>query len=595
MAFQNLGSVTYQNSPNITATFSADVVRNGADITITPRVTMSAISSSSYFGYNIVCDVYVGNTQIVFGAGIKNSSPSQWSNPIVVTMASHRLANTGSSQAIRFVIKSTNGGSGSTDRSYTLTFTPALSSLGDVGNFQINGVIPIRITNYGMSDSLEVRIGHSVIKTINNIPTNYNLSFTANEQANIYNFIPNATSTLFTFVVVTRNGNTILGTSSKTATGMIPASIVPTCGAIGVSEVNEVLKTLGAGYVKGHSKLLITIGTSSGIHGSTISGYRISVDNQSFATQSATTDVIGSTGTLSITAVVTDSRGRTSNRVSTITVLDYSSPSIETAINRKDTTVTTMITTIKGSITSLNAKNTCTYTIRSKMRNDSSFVTKVDAVPLSGTNINVSREITGYDVTKAYDVQVIITDKLSSTTHHLILATDSIIMDYKRNGVGVGGYLDENVALKVHGDISVKDIYSNGQKVIPRTYIGDYTVWSGTATSSSNTFVQVGNATNVEQLCNQKFPLTPGLKRSYRLGCRYTDNFATGGQVGVRLGSTTFLFPNTWSSATGNQRSSFLDINPTAVGTSWSISTARQGVSTGTQTVYELFLMVYEE
>lgn len=81
------------------------------------------------------------------------------------------------------------------------------------------------------------------------------------------------------------------------------------------------------GYVRTRSKLSVSI-TAAGAQGSSISAYRTSIDSVTYSGSSFTTNALNTAGNLTMTVTVTDSRGRTASTTRTVTVLDYSPPSL---------------------------------------------------------------------------------------------------------------------------------------------------------------------------------------------------------------------------------------------------------------------------
>jgi len=160
-----------------------------------------------------------------------------------------------------------------------------------------------------------------------------------------------------------------------------------------------------------------------------------------------------------IIATVTDSRGRTASKTMNITVVNYSSPSVNATVTRKASASSTMVVSITGSITSLSSKNIANYTIKSKLKASTDYSAKASNEPMTGTPINITKEVVTYVVGSSYDVQVIVTDKLTSTMITLTLPTDAVILDVNKNGVGIGKYR-ENGVLDVNADLTT--IYSKG-------------------------------------------------------------------------------------------------------------------------------------
>lgn len=134
------------------------------------------------------------------------------------------------------------------------------------------------------------------------------------------------TSVSITFTITTYNGNTSLGSNTKTISCSIPTSVKPSC-TITVSE-----GTNYGVYIKGLSTLKITINPTTA-YGSAIASYSTSVNGNKYTASSFTTGVLTSSGTMTITATVTDKRGRSGTASITIDVFEHSQPSCITYPN----------------------------------------------------------------------------------------------------------------------------------------------------------------------------------------------------------------------------------------------------------------------
>lgn len=134
--------------------------------------------------------------------------------------------------------------------------------------------------------------------------------------------IPDATSGTGTVTVTTKNGSTIIGTTSKKITVTVPSSVVPTL------TLETALVTGYSGlYLQGVSKCKLT-GTAAGVYESTIESISYSGAGYTGSGTTYTTGVLNVTGDITFTATATDSRGRTTTKTVKITVIAYNAPSI---------------------------------------------------------------------------------------------------------------------------------------------------------------------------------------------------------------------------------------------------------------------------
>ena len=136
----------------------------------------------------------------------------------------------------------------------------------------------------------------------------------------LMNEIPNATSGTGTIYVDTYSGSTYIGTKTCSFTATVPASIKPSC------QITVTEGTNYGVYIKGLSTLKVTI-TPTTAYGSAIASYSTSANGSKYTSSSFTTGVLTTVGDNTITATVTDKRGRSGTASVTIDVHEHSQPS----------------------------------------------------------------------------------------------------------------------------------------------------------------------------------------------------------------------------------------------------------------------------
>lgn len=138
---------------------------------------------------------------------------------------------------------------------------------------------------------------------------------------------PNSMSGTIWFYINTYNGSTLIGTSGKkTVTFNVP-SYTPALTSISAVRVDGTVPGGWGIYVKDKSKAKVTFTGASTSYGASIASYV--VNGAAFTSNPATTGAIGSSGTVTLSGYIVDSRGRQSAAKSTaITVYDYYNPSI---------------------------------------------------------------------------------------------------------------------------------------------------------------------------------------------------------------------------------------------------------------------------
>lgn len=268
--------------------------------------------------------------------------------------------------------------------------------------------------------------------------------------------IPNSTSGTLTVRVTTYNGSTKVGSSvTSTKTLSLPASVVPTISSVSASRINNSVPSSWGVYVKGVSGVTLAFGSVSGAYGSTIRSYSISGTGVSSSSTSTSYNPIGSSGTLTYTFKVTDSRGRTATKTISISVVDYSVPSISVTASRCDSSGTVtgngtyLRVTANYSISSVSGKNSVSS--RSVRCNGASNTTFT-----SGTAFTLAANCA---IGSTYTLTASVTDTLgksASVTYDI--PTASRIMNVKANkkGIAFGKFAENDNEVDIDWDLRVR-------------------------------------------------------------------------------------------------------------------------------------------
>lgn len=315
------------------------------------------------------------------------------------------------------------------------------------------------------SSSFTHTLRYAFGSTSGTIATGVGTSYSWTIPTNLMNQIPNATSGKITIYCDTYSGSSKIGTKSVQLTATVPSSVVPTFDTISHSEyVSDVASKVGK-YVQGLSRLSLAITGAAGAYSSTIKSYAITFNGTTTNTKTQTSGIIKSSGNLTITGKVTDSRGRTASKNVTVNVLPYTSPKITgfslqrcNADGTPDVMGEYVKVTRTGSVSSLvnvTEKNTLTYRIKSKARSDSTWTTKKEQT-ISGISLTGSDIIGGYLATTSYDFRLEITDKFKTSVAINTLPTAEVPMSWSKTGVGVGKIWEQG-ALDVGGDVYINN------------------------------------------------------------------------------------------------------------------------------------------
>lgn len=194
---------------------------------------------------------------------------------------------------------------------HTLTTIPRASSISmSTGTMGSASTIAISRASSSFTHTLTYSFG-SASGTIISNTTSTSVSWTP--ALTLAQQVPSSTSGTATIKCDTYSGSTKIGTKSITVTLTVPDSVKPSFTSVTATRVDGDVPSTWGIYIQGKSKVTLNINGAAGIYGSTISSYSISGGGYSSTVASFTTGYLATSGTITFTAKVTDSRGRTSD------------------------------------------------------------------------------------------------------------------------------------------------------------------------------------------------------------------------------------------------------------------------------------------
>lgn len=268
--------------------------------------------------------------------------------------------------------------------------------------------------------------------------------------------IPNSASGTGTLTVETYSGSTKLGSRAYTVNISVPSTMTPTL-TVAISDPTGRADTYG-GYIQSKSRLKVEL-TAAGVQGSTIKSYAIKVgDILSATSDTATSGYLPASGSLTVTASATDSRGRTKTVTQTVTVTPYVSPTISAlavvrckANGTEDPTGAYAKATFSGAITALGGKNTASYRVETRETGTETWSTVATAAAgqYSPTDVSV---VFAAAANKKYDVRMVAVDafeSLASSNRFLPAAYTSMHIADSMGSVGIGRLCDKEDTFQV--------------------------------------------------------------------------------------------------------------------------------------------------
>ena len=365
--------------------------------------------------------------------------------------------------------------------------------------------IPITKAHSNLTTTIAYSFGSSGTTTIVTQTTSTDYSWTP--PTSLLTQIPNSTSGTGSITITTYNGTAPCGSNTYTLTLSAASSVVPT-SALSLTMVNNNNVVAGWGiYLQGYSQVQATL-TGSGVSGSTIKSMSISGTGLSSssspstasATLTGTSSVLQTSGTLTYTGDVSDSRNRSATEKSqSISVVPYSQPSVSgVSLARSDSsgTIDTSGTYLKVAFTlnysSADGHNSASVELRYKATSDADWEPTVTVQ--NGDNVNLD-----LDISKNYQAQLLVSDALNSgitsATINIPSAERVINVNHTGKGIAIGGFSTEQGTFQEYYPAKFNDdIYvTNGMPIkteddLPLLTNGNFSQTSNDA----NTMMKVG-------------------------------------------------------------------------------------------------------
>ncbi|AVM42816.1 DUF859 family phage minor structural protein [Fastidiosipila sanguinis] len=278
--------------------------------------------------------------------------------------------------------------------------------------------------------------------------------------------IPNASSATIAIYVDTFSGSNKLGTASTNLTAKVSSSYSADIGTINVSEADETVKEKlnSSVYVQGQSRLEVRFG-ATGKYGAVIRTSSVTVEGKSYPSHHITTDVIKGSGVRDVICRVTDSRGFTTEKRTTVKVEPYSPPKINEfnayranpngSYNKQGTYARA---NYKAEISSLAGKNLISYQLSYKPRNSETWQT----VSISQTNYisDSYRVVPNVSLKNSYEFKLIVEDYFSRAEASSSFGTGENSVYFREGGKGIafGKYAEKENTIESAWDIDVKGL-----------------------------------------------------------------------------------------------------------------------------------------
>lgn len=327
----------------------------------------------------------------------------------------------------------------------TITYEEAVSQP-SVSSSSVNMGSVVTVYTNRVSTSTTHTLLYTFGNTSGTIATNVGASVSWTPPLTLAAQVPNATSGVCTITCQSYNGGTLTGTRTCTLTLNVPSTVVPTISSVTVEDTNTTVATRIEAYVKMLSTLSVAI-TAAGSYGSTVSSYRTSLDGVTYTTASFTASKkLSAAGEITLTVTVTDTRGRTATYTETLTVLDYSYPSIRLfkadRCNSDGSAAqvdgTNVRYSFEGGVVPLNNKNALACVVYYKQASADTW-TQAESLPVTSYNLTQTDKVLAqtFDALSSYDLKVRLQDYFYYVEQAVSIGTKGVIMDFLADGTGI--------------------------------------------------------------------------------------------------------------------------------------------------------------
>lgn len=438
-----LGTQRWTNeNPAIYLTFAYEKQRVGAAMQYMVQVSVSPVTGASSFGYDMWLNVFLDGVHVQ-NVQLKPNLPNKWNAPRVWTSGWFTVANkTSGTTTVAFGVYSTGGAKRNGTYSYAMAVDPAASTL-SVSGGTLGQAQTLTLTRYSavFKDTITWSCG-TASGTIATLSQETQFSFTP--PLDLAAQTPNAAAVEIRYTVATyqADGTTLVATSSTVAALFIPASVKPSC-TLSVSDATGAFATYGA-YVQGQSKFALVV-TPTIAYGSEIASYQITADGKTYTQADVTTDAIAGNGELTLTAKVTDRRGRTSDATSqTVQVLPCRAPVISAYSAQRcgsdgtpDEEGLYIKVTFSAQIAPLNDINTAEYRVKYRAAGTEDW-TSLPLTDYDGQyNVTDGSAVFAAAAANAWDVQISAKDDFAETAQTRSVAIAFSLVNYNSSGKGL--------------------------------------------------------------------------------------------------------------------------------------------------------------
>lgn len=456
-----------------TVTFWIDVKLNRQDTTnnysvVDTRLTSTVVNNLSGSGYSFT---------LTGSAGTSGSAVWTFENETILTGQTtiyHNADGTKTSSASAYCYNSYWGISESFSGNFTLPTIPRAStpSISPSSTFNIGDTITINTNRASTSftHTLSLTFGSYSYQIATGVTDSTTLD-TSTIANNLYQQIPNAAQGTGTLTCVTYSGSTTIGTKTLSFTAKVVNSNPTFDQAYQDINPTTIAITDDSTYIiRNQSHLQIYVTNTSAKNYATLASLKAVIEGVEYVGDLRGSGGSIETGTLNIASdtvaqvILTDSRGISTTKNLSIKILNWELPTAIISLGRQNNFYSETDIKVDANYSYLTVdninKNTITIKVRSKKTTDQSY----GAYTTLQDNVTATLTL---DNNYQWDVQVLLQDRLGSTTYNLAIdrGIPIIFFDRLRRSVGVDCFPQYDSSFEVNG-VDRSNIYSTTERPI---------------------------------------------------------------------------------------------------------------------------------
>lgn len=445
--------------------------------------SISAVGGSSSWYRSNPTSVYInGNCVYYNGTRVQQYKGTIASGSYTIGHNSEGNASFSASVSSAIYSASTNcNGSGSwslpqiarASQPSCITWPNTTENIGDIGS-----TITIHMNRH--SDKFTHTVRYSFYDLNGTIATNVASNCTWTIPESFYSKMPNLNSSWGTIYADTYNGSTKIGTKSVKFTCNV-ANANPTIDKIDyydsskkttdITEDNQII-------IRNNSNLEFKLTNLIALKYATLSKVEVllngitksaTLSGSSVPSQIINFGIVNSSSNLTASISVIDSRGNKKSYSKDITIVDWVQPSAIINYQRENNFYSTTHLTVDGNISSINDKNVIKIQYQYKKTTDTNYSTLNTIQDNTQTSFDIDNKF-------AWDIRVIVSDLIGSTTYNLFVDKGIPIVYFDRllSSMGVNCFPKYDNSFEVNGvSLSGKVLYNSANGTAETVTLSD--------------------------------------------------------------------------------------------------------------------------